>query len=110
MAADVGTNEYRDRPGLVPWHSRPALESWAARVRMSVGCGSSWAFLARSRACRREPSRVAEAVPLLPLLYPRRKRRQEERRSPWTGTLFPLDFENLMRVRRALPHSRRPAN
>jgi len=40
MAALLGTYEYRDGPGQVPWHSRSALRGWAAGVRMSVGCGS----------------------------------------------------------------------
>ena len=41
MATEPGTNAYRDRPGRCPRHSRPALRSGAAGVRMSVGCGSS---------------------------------------------------------------------
>ena len=49
LAAKRGTNEYRDRPRLVPRHSRLAPRSGAARVRMRVGCGSSLAFGARSR-------------------------------------------------------------
>src|SRR6516165_9850441 len=40
MATDPGTDKYRDRPGHGPRHSRLALRSGAARVRMSVGCGS----------------------------------------------------------------------
>ena len=44
LATASGTNEYRDRPGLVPRHSRPAPRSGAAGVRMSVGCGSSSAW------------------------------------------------------------------
>jgi hypothetical protein len=41
MATDPGTDKYRDRPGPCPRHSRLALRSGAAGVRMSVGCGSS---------------------------------------------------------------------
>ena len=44
MATAPGTNEYRDRPGLVPRHSRLAPRSGAAGVRMRVGCGSSSAW------------------------------------------------------------------
>src|SRR5262245_11632717 len=49
MATDPGTDAYRDRPGPGPWHSRPALRSGAARVRRSVGCGSSSGADARVR-------------------------------------------------------------
>src|SRR6516225_9599115 len=47
MAALLGTHEYRDRPGQVPWHSRSALRGWAARVRMTVGCGSPRSLIVR---------------------------------------------------------------
>ena len=53
LATGPGTNEYRDRPGRVPRHSRLAPRSGAAGVRMSVGCGSSSACGARSRTCFR---------------------------------------------------------
>src|SRR5436305_2097700 len=41
MATGLGTNAYRDRPGLVPRHSRLALRGRAAGVRLRVGCGPS---------------------------------------------------------------------
>ena len=44
LATGPGTNEYRDRPGLVPRHSRPTPRGGAAGVRMRVGCGSSSAL------------------------------------------------------------------
>jgi hypothetical protein len=47
MAALLGTHEYRDRPGQVPWHSRSALLGWAAGVRISVGCGSPRSLIVR---------------------------------------------------------------
>src|SRR5881398_3182799 len=88
MATGLGTNEYRDRPGLVPRHSRLAPRGWAAGVRMSVGCGSSWPLgPGAASAADRKPGRRGRVLPAAAVTP--EKRRQEERRSPWPWKLFP---------------------
>ena len=81
MATGLGTNEYRDRPGRCPRHSRPALRGRAAGVRMTVGCGSSAAFgPGAAPATDSKPGRRGRALTTAAVTP--EKRRQEERRSP----------------------------
>ena len=97
MATEPGTNVYRDRPGQRSWHSRPALRSGAARVRMCVGCGSSLAGgpgaasaadgQAGSRRRRLHHGRCHPGAAAT-----KRHRSRE-------GELLSLDFESLMWVR-----------
>lgn len=102
MAALLGTHEYRDRPGQVPWHSRSALRGWAATVRMTVGCGSPRPLavrvprLSRIRKSDRRRCWLAAAAPPV-----RSSIRHEKRRTdPFPWKIFPLDTKSLMTVRR----------
>src|SRR5262245_14644395 len=100
MATEPGTNEYRDRPGHASRHSRLAPRSGAARVCMSVGCGSSVACGpgAASAADSKPGRRVAAFATAAVTQEPTQKRRHRSRE----GELLSLDFESLMRVRRAV--------
>jgi len=98
MATEPGTNAYRDRPGRCPRHSRPALASRAAGVRMCVGCGSSVALGQESRLLL-IASRVATEPPSPRLLSTRDRGEITPHRSR-QGGLLSLDSESLMWVRR----------
>lgn len=99
MAAMLGTDAYGDRPGLVPWHSRPALLGGAARVRMSVGCGSPRPLA----VCvpRPKPSRITEDDGSPPLLhcYSHPSGKKKRRSDPFPWKIFSLDTKSLMSVR-----------
>jgi hypothetical protein len=79
------------------WHSRSALRGWAARVRMTVGCGSP------HLPPIAKPDRRGELWPpqLHSFGHPARKRR----RLPFPWKIFSLDTKSLMTVRR-LPSRR----
>ena len=100
MATAPGTNEYRDRPGLVPRHSRPDPAGRGRRsphecwVRLVLGLGGQESRLPSIDKPGRRPMPFAAAA-----VTPE-KRRQRNAEPPWPWKLFSLDSENLMRVRR----------
>src|SRR5262245_66256053 len=93
MATDPGTDEYRDRPGHCPRHSRPVLRSRAAGVRMGVGCGSSEELTPTLDRPAGPPEIAFATAAVTP-----RPRSQRPHRSRAGGVLS-LDSESLMGVR-----------
>ena len=100
MAAILGTYEYRDGPGQVPWHSRSVFLGWAAGVRMSVGCGSPRPLAVRASRPPRisKPDRRGEFSTAVATLFGN-PAQEKRRRWPFPWKIFSLDFQSLMSVR-----------
>ena len=102
MAALLGTYEYRDGPGQVPWHSRSALGGWAAGVRMSVGCGSPRPLVVvRSASAADKQAGSLRRTPGRRCYMRSEIRTEKRRRLPFPWKIFSLDTKSLMSVRAA---------